>query len=105
MTQPKGAAPARLFRVRISPMEGPAAPREFEIAVGRAISAPEAFGASFEEMSVGESLELGGGLETDGARQAAQTLARPRGVAGVRADPRAAIALIEVLAARFRESA
>ena len=46
-------------------MEGSAAPREFELEIGEAISAPEAFGASFEEMPTSEALELGAGLDGD----------------------------------------
>jgi flavin reductase (DIM6/NTAB) family NADH-FMN oxidoreductase RutF len=54
-------------------MEG-SGPREFEVAIARAIAAPEAFGASFDEApSVGE-LELGAGLEGDPALAFRRTL-------------------------------
>jgi flavin reductase (DIM6/NTAB) family NADH-FMN oxidoreductase RutF len=46
-------------------MEGSAAPNEFEIALESAISAPEAFGASFDEAPPVEELEFGAGLEGD----------------------------------------
>lgn len=46
-------------------MEGSAAPDEFQIALDSAISAPEAFGASFDEAPASEELELGLGLEGD----------------------------------------
>ena len=46
-------------------MEGSAAPDEFAIALDSAISAPEAFGASFDEAPAPEELELGLGLEGD----------------------------------------
>lgn len=55
-------------------MEASAAPREFEVAIGSAISAPEAFGASFEEMPSTEALELGSGLEGDPAVAFRRTL-------------------------------
>ena len=55
-------------------VEAPAAPREFEVAIGAAISAPEAFGASFEEMPISEALELGSGLEGDPALAFRRTL-------------------------------
>ena len=45
-------------------MEG-SAPQEFEVAIEGAISAPEAFGASFDEVPSLEELELGAGLEGD----------------------------------------
>jgi flavin reductase (DIM6/NTAB) family NADH-FMN oxidoreductase RutF len=54
-------------------MEG-SGPREFEVAIARAIAAPEAFGASFDEApSIGE-LELGAGLEGDPALAFRRTL-------------------------------
>ena len=55
-------------------MEGEAAPGEFEVDIGSAISAPEAFGASFEEMPRAEELELGAGLEGDPALAFRRTL-------------------------------
>ena len=55
-------------------MEGPPAPEEFQIAVSTAISAPEAFGASFEEAPTREALELGAGLEGDPAIAFRRTL-------------------------------
>ena len=55
-------------------MDAPTAPQEFEVAIGSAISAPEAFGASFEEMPVSEALELGSGLEGDPAIAFRRTL-------------------------------
>ena len=54
-------------------MEG-ATPAEFEIAVAKAISAPEAFGASFDEAPMAEGLELGAGLEGDPALAFRRTL-------------------------------
>jgi flavin reductase (DIM6/NTAB) family NADH-FMN oxidoreductase RutF len=42
-------------------------PEEFAVAIGSAISAPEAFGASFDEAPAVEALELGAGLEGDPA--------------------------------------
>ena len=55
-------------------MEASAAPREFELEIGGAISAPEAFGASFEEMPTSDALELGAGLEGDPAVAFRRTL-------------------------------
>jgi flavin reductase (DIM6/NTAB) family NADH-FMN oxidoreductase RutF len=48
-------------------VEGRAAPQEFEVAIGDAISAPEAFGASFDAAPAVGELELGEGLEGDPA--------------------------------------
>ena len=48
-------------------MERSAAPQEFEVAIGDAISAPEAFGASFDAAPAAGELELGEGLEGDPA--------------------------------------
>ena len=45
-------------------MEG-SRPAEFEVDIGGAISAPEAFGASFDAAPPAEALELGAGLEGD----------------------------------------
>ena len=45
-------------------MEG-STPPEFEVAIERAIAAPEAFGASFDEAPLRSELELGAGLEGD----------------------------------------
>ena len=45
-------------------MEG-SRPPEFEVAIERAIAAPEAFGASFDEAPLRSELELGAGLEGD----------------------------------------
>lgn len=50
------------------------APQEFEVAIEGAISAPEAFGASFEEAPSSEELELGAGLEGDPAIAFRRTL-------------------------------
>jgi flavin reductase (DIM6/NTAB) family NADH-FMN oxidoreductase RutF len=55
-------------------VEASGAPREFEVAIGEAIPAPEAFGASFEEMPASEGLELGAGLEGDPAVSFRRTL-------------------------------
>ena len=55
-------------------MEGRAAPEEFEVAIGGAISAPEAFGASFDQLPTAEALELGSGLEGDPAIAFRRTL-------------------------------
>jgi flavin reductase (DIM6/NTAB) family NADH-FMN oxidoreductase RutF len=55
-------------------VEASAAPREFELAIGGAIAAPEAFGASFDEMPASEALELGAGLEGDPAAAFRRTL-------------------------------
>jgi len=55
-------------------MENAPAPGEFQIAVSTAISAPEAFGASFEEAPTREALELGAGLEGDPAIAFRRTL-------------------------------
>ena len=49
-------------------------PPEFEIAIGSAISAPEAFGASFDEAPSAEALELGAGLDGDPAIAFRRTL-------------------------------
>ncbi len=55
-------------------MEGSGAPPEFELAIEKAIAAPEAFGASFEEAPPAEALELGGDLEGDPALAFRRTL-------------------------------
>jgi flavin reductase (DIM6/NTAB) family NADH-FMN oxidoreductase RutF len=49
-------------------------PPEFEIAIARAIAAPEAFGASFDEAPTAGELELGAGLEGDPAVAFRRTL-------------------------------
>jgi flavin reductase (DIM6/NTAB) family NADH-FMN oxidoreductase RutF len=49
-------------------------PQEFEVAIESAISAPEAFGASFEEVPSAAALELGAGLEGDPAIAFRRTL-------------------------------
>ncbi|HSI98661.1 MAG TPA: flavin reductase [Gaiellaceae bacterium] len=49
-------------------------PEEFEIAIARSIAAPEAFGASFDEVPSEEELELGRGLEGDPAIAFRRTL-------------------------------
>jgi flavin reductase (DIM6/NTAB) family NADH-FMN oxidoreductase RutF len=49
-------------------------PREFEVAIASAISAPEAFGASFDVAPASEALELGEGLEGDPALAFRRTL-------------------------------
>ena len=49
-------------------------PEEFEIAIESAISAPEAFGASFDAAPHAEPLELGAGLEGDPAIAFRRTL-------------------------------
>ncbi len=49
-------------------------PQEFEVAITTAISAPEAFGASFDAAPAAETLELGGGLEGDPAIAFRRTL-------------------------------
>jgi flavin reductase (DIM6/NTAB) family NADH-FMN oxidoreductase RutF len=54
-------------------MEG-SRPQEFEIDIGGAISAPEAFGASFDVAPTAEALELGEGLEGDPAVAFRRTL-------------------------------
>jgi flavin reductase (DIM6/NTAB) family NADH-FMN oxidoreductase RutF len=54
-------------------MEG-SAPEEFEVAIEGAISAPEAFGASFDQAPATEELELGEGLEGDPAVAFRRTL-------------------------------
>ncbi len=48
--------------------------QEFEVEIGSAISAPEAFGASFDLAPTGEELELGEGLEGDPALAFRRTL-------------------------------
>ena len=55
-------------------MESSAAPQEFEVDIGGAISAPEAFGASFDAAPTAEELELGEGLEGDPALAFRRTL-------------------------------
>ena len=55
-------------------MESSSAPQEFEVAIEKAIAAPEAFGASFEEAPPVEALELGGELEGDPALAFRRTL-------------------------------
>ena len=50
------------------------APQEFEVAIESAISAPEAFGASFDQAPSREELELGSGLEGDPAIAFRRTL-------------------------------
>src|SRR6478672_13154394 len=54
-------------------MEG-SRPQEFEVDIGGAISAPEAFGASFDVVPTSEALELGEGLEGDPALAFRRTL-------------------------------
>ena len=54
-------------------MEG-SRPPEFEVAIDGAISAPEAFGASFDAAPSAEALELGEGLEGDPAIAFRRTL-------------------------------
>jgi flavin reductase (DIM6/NTAB) family NADH-FMN oxidoreductase RutF len=54
-------------------MEG-SRPPEFEVAIGSAIAAPEAFGASFDEAPARGELELGVGLEGDPAVAFRRTL-------------------------------
>jgi flavin reductase (DIM6/NTAB) family NADH-FMN oxidoreductase RutF len=54
-------------------MEG-SRPQEFEVDIGGAISAPEAFGASFDVAPTSEALELGEGLEGDPALAFRRTL-------------------------------
>jgi flavin reductase (DIM6/NTAB) family NADH-FMN oxidoreductase RutF len=54
-------------------MEG-SRPREFEVGIDTAISAPEAFGASFDEAPAVGELELGAGLEGDPAVAFRRTL-------------------------------
>ncbi len=49
-------------------------PEEFEVAIGRAISAPEAFGASFDAAPLAEALELGECLDGDPAIAFRRTL-------------------------------
>ena len=49
-------------------------PEEFSVAIATAISAPEAFGASFDVMPSAEELELGAGLEGDPAIAFRRTL-------------------------------
>jgi flavin reductase (DIM6/NTAB) family NADH-FMN oxidoreductase RutF len=49
-------------------------PAEFEVEIGGAISAPEAFGASFDEAPAAGELELGEGLEGDPALAFRRTL-------------------------------
>ena len=51
-----------------------AEPQEFEVAITSAISAPEAFGASFDAAPSAETLELGSGLEGDPALAFRRTL-------------------------------
>jgi len=50
------------------------APEEFEVGIETAISAPEAFGASFDAAPLAEALELGVGLEGDPAIAFRRTL-------------------------------
>ena len=54
-------------------MEG-SKPQEFEVALASAISAPEAFGASFDVAPSSEALELGSGLDGDPAIAFRRTL-------------------------------
>jgi flavin reductase (DIM6/NTAB) family NADH-FMN oxidoreductase RutF len=55
-------------------VERSAAPQEFEVEIGSAISAPEAFGASFDAAPARGELELGEGLEGDPALAFRRTL-------------------------------
>jgi flavin reductase (DIM6/NTAB) family NADH-FMN oxidoreductase RutF len=55
-------------------MERPPGPAEFEVSIESAISAPEAFGASFDAAPSREELELGAGLEGDPAVAFRRTL-------------------------------
>ena len=55
-------------------MAEPSVPEEFEVAIAGAIAAPEAFGASFDEVPSGQALELGVGLEGDPALAFRRTL-------------------------------
>src|SRR5262245_21536319 len=76
MARSKEAASAASFIgswVRIHAMEA-SGPQEFEIDIGGAISAPEAFGASFDAAPAAEELELGAGLEGDPAVAFRRTL-------------------------------
>jgi flavin reductase (DIM6/NTAB) family NADH-FMN oxidoreductase RutF len=59
--------------VRIRLVEG-SKPPEFEVAIATAISAPEAFGASFDVAPASAALELGEGLEGDPALAFRRTL-------------------------------
>jgi flavin reductase (DIM6/NTAB) family NADH-FMN oxidoreductase RutF len=52
----------------------PSRPQEFEVDIGGAISAPEAFGASFDAAPATSALELGEGLEGDPAVAFRRTL-------------------------------
>lgn len=69
----EGRPPAAPPLVRIRPMEG-SAPEEFQVALETAISAPEAFGASFDAVPSRDELELGSGLEGDPALAFRRTL-------------------------------
>jgi flavin reductase (DIM6/NTAB) family NADH-FMN oxidoreductase RutF len=60
--------------VTIPFVERSAAPQEFEVDIGSAISAPEAFGASFDAAPAVGELELGEGLEGDPALAFRRTL-------------------------------
>jgi flavin reductase (DIM6/NTAB) family NADH-FMN oxidoreductase RutF len=60
-----------LFKIPL--VEG-SKPQEFEVDIGGAISAPEAFGASFDVAPTSEALELGEGLEGDPALAFRRTL-------------------------------
>jgi flavin reductase (DIM6/NTAB) family NADH-FMN oxidoreductase RutF len=62
-----------LFGAQFSMMEA-SAPQEFEVSIDDAISAPEAFGASFDAAPLREELELGTGLEGDPAIAFRRTL-------------------------------
>jgi flavin reductase (DIM6/NTAB) family NADH-FMN oxidoreductase RutF len=55
-------------------VERSAAPQEFEVEIRGAISAPEAFGASFDAAPLTDELELGEGLEGDPALAFRKTL-------------------------------
>jgi len=68
---PVPSAPAASVRIRL--VEG-SRPPEFEVAIDDAISAPEAFGASFDAAPSAEALELGEGLEGDPAIAFRRTL-------------------------------
>ena len=68
-----GAAPAPLIASESVVMERPT-PEEFEVGLETAISAPEAFGASFDVAPARDELELGSGLEGDPAIAFRRTL-------------------------------
>jgi flavin reductase (DIM6/NTAB) family NADH-FMN oxidoreductase RutF len=70
----QGPAAITCAPLRQNPFVEASSPPEFEVAIESAISAPEAFGASFDVAPAADALELGEGLEGDPAVAFRRTL-------------------------------